>query len=210
MKARATTLLILTLFLAPSCKEQKVVETRVNERPWIQLEKQWEGVSGGFVEIDEPLTIGWGEAMTAVRWTGEPPKPPFELEYKAKRVNGSDFFGTVTFPVRVGNSDEAYLSLVVGGWGGATVGISSIDGKDASENETRTLQKFDEEVWYHIRLLRDGERIAAWIDGQKVVDINTDGKLLNLRPGEISGCAPFGFATWQTTGKIKEVRWRGL
>lgn len=187
-----------------ACGEEKA-PTQV--RPWIELKEKWQGVSGGLVENEEPLRIGWGETITTVRWTGALPKPPFELEYEAKRVNGTDFFGTVTFPVR--ENDEC-LSLVVGGWGGATVGISSIDGKDASENETSILRKFENEVWYHIRLVRDGERIATWIDGKKVIDVDTTGKALGLREGEISQCAPFGFATWQSTGMIRNVRWRGL
>jgi hypothetical protein len=125
----------------------------------------------------------------------------------AKRVDGTDFFCAVTFPAR--GVDEC-VTFLVGGWGGGTVGISSIDGKDASENETTTYGKFETDVWYAIRLVRKGERIEAWIDGEKVVDVDTTGKVLALRPGPIEECAPFGLATWQTTGLIQNVRWRRL
>jgi len=145
--------------------------------------------------------------MTAAKWTGEVPQAPFELELEARRVDGTDFFCAVTFPAR--GADEC-LTLVIGGWGGATVGISSIDGKDASENETRSLMAFETGVWYRIKLLREGERIAVWINGEKMINVDTTGKQLSLRPGPVSDCAPFGLATWQTTGEVRGMRYRGL
>jgi hypothetical protein len=177
------------------------------DHSWNEMRGEWEGVSGGEVDTGEPLRLGWGETMTSVRWKGKPPTPPFELELMAKRVDGTDFFCAITFPVR--GMDEC-VTFVVGGWGGGTVGISSIDGKDASENETTTYGKFETDVWCAIRLVRNGERIEAWINGEKVVDVDTTGKALALRPGPIEECAPFGLATWQTTGLIRNVRWRGL
>ena len=177
------------------------------ENPWIEMRGEWEGMGGGQVDVGEPLRIGWGETLTAVRWQGEIPEPPFELTLMAKRVDGTDFFCAVTFPAR---GKEECVTLVVGGWGGSVVGISSIDGKDASENETTSHHTFETDVWYRIRLLREGERIAVWLDGKKVIDADTAGKALSLRDGPISECAPFGLATWQTTGVIRNVRWRRL
>lgn len=199
---------LLAGFCAVGCSGKKTaVEVSASERPWIDLKDQWEQVSGGIVEYEEELTIGWGEALTNVRWKGEAPNAPFELELKAKRVNGSDIFCAVTFPAR--GLDEC-VTLVVGGWGGSLVGISSIEGKDSSENETRAFHPFETEVWYQIRLVRDGEKIMVWIDGEKLVDVDTTGKTLSLRQGGIEECAPFGLATWQTTAQIKDIRWRGL
>lgn len=191
-------------FLAAGCGREKTV---TDDDPWIDMRNEWQWMSGGEVDNDEPLLIGWGESLTAVKWQGAVPEPPFELKLMAKRVNGTDFFCAVTFPAR--GVDEC-VTLIVGGWGGGLVGISSIDGKDASENETRTVRSFKNDVFYRIRLLREGERIAAWIDGEKVVDVDTAGKKLSLREGPISDCAPFGLATWQTTGEVRNVRWRRL
>jgi hypothetical protein len=188
-----------------------ILKTQVDSPPeeveWIDLTGQWEEVSGGMVDTGESLRIGWGEALTTVRWLGEVPTPPFELELKAKRVNGTDIFCALTFPAR--GQDEC-VTLIVGGWGGGLVGISSIDGKDASENKTQTLRQFETDVWYQIRLVRDEERLMVWIDGEKLIDVDTTGKKLSLREGGIEECKPFGLATWQTTGLIQEMRWRSL
>lgn len=193
-------------FCLVGCGEKKrAAAVSVAEQPWIEMKDKWEEVSGGQVDVGEELSIGWGEALTNVRWKGEVPTVPFELELKAKRVNGSDFFCAVTFPVR--GIDEC-VTLVVGGWGGSLVGISSIDGKDASENDTQKIHTFETDVWYQIRLVRAGEKILVWIDGEKLIDVDTTGKTLSLREGGIEECAPFGLATWQTTARVKEVRWR--
>lgn len=194
--------MVLCGLAAAGCRK---VGTPVEAQPWIEMRGQWEGMSGGEIDTGEPLCIGWGETLTAVRWKGAPPTPPFELELMAKRINGTDFFCAVTFPAR---SPEECVTLVVGGWGGGTVGISSINGKDASENETTSYRSFQSDVWYEIRVIVKGGRITAWIDGEKVVDMDTAGKKLSLREGPISECAPFGLATWQTTGLIRNVRWR--
>ncbi len=190
---------------AAGCRKE--VEAPVMDRSWNEMRGEWEGKGGGEIDTGEPMRLGWGETLTAARWKGAPPAPPFELELTAKRIDGTDFFCAVTFPAR--SLDEC-VTLVVGGWGGGTVGISCIDGKDASENVTTTYGKFETDVWYAIRLVRKGERIETWINGEKIIDVDTTGKTLSLRPGPIEDCAPFGLATWQTTALIRNVRWRGI
>jgi len=178
------------------------------EPEWIGLRGAWQPVVGGEVEEDgEILRLGWGETLTAVKWTGALPEPPFEIELDARRLDGSDFFCGLTFPVRP--SGES-VTLIVGGWGGGLVGISSIDGLDASENETTEIVRLENGTWYPIRLRRDGERIEVWLAGEKLIDIATAGRELSLRPGPIDVCEPFGLATWQSTGEIRNIRWRSL
>lgn len=188
-------------------EKKKVVDASAAEKSWIAMKDHWEQVSGGGIEVGDELSIGWGETLTNVRWRGDIPTMPFELEMKAKRVNGTDFFCAVTFPAR---GPEQCVTLIVGGWGGSLVGISCIDGKDASENDAQKTHAFMTDVWYQIRLVREGESIKVWIDGEKFIDVDTTGKSLSLRQGGIEECAPFGLATWQTTARIKDIRWRGL
>ncbi len=196
-------LLVSGLALA-GCEKEEIEK----EVPWVEMKGKWVGVSGGVVKEDgETLRIGWGEALTAVKWAGEMPTGDFEMDFEARRVDGTDFFCAVTFPAR---GVEECVTLVIGGWGGATVGISSINDMDASENETHTLMAFETGLWYKVRLQRQEERIAVWIAGEKVVDVDTTGKKLSLRPGPISDCAPFGIGTWQTTGEVRGMKWRKL
>src|SRR4030095_13557208 len=71
--------------------------------------------------------------MTGVNWTSDIPRMNYEISLEAMRVDGSDFFCGLTFPV-----GEDPCSLIVGGWGGGVVGLSSLDGEDAANNETTT------------------------------------------------------------------------
>ena len=70
-------------------------------------------------------------SMSGVTCTRQMPTLDYEVSLQAQRVQGSDFFATVTFAIK-----DSFCSLVVGGWGGSLVGISSFEGMDASENET--------------------------------------------------------------------------
>jgi hypothetical protein len=118
------------------------------------------------------------------------------------RVEGDDFFSAVTFPV-----GDAALTLVVGGWGGSTVGLSIIDGEMAAENETCLYREFDQKRWYRIRLRVRGPRIEAWIDKEQVVDLATEGRKLTVS-WEMEPPLPFGIATWRTTGAVRDIRVR--
>jgi hypothetical protein len=154
------------------------------------------------------LRIPWANGLAGVRWTGDPPQAPFEVELEARRTDGSDFFCGLTVPTR--STDEC-VTLIVGGWGGEIVGISSINDLDASENQTALTMRFEDKQWYKIRLRFADEQLQAWIDGEQVIDADTTGARLHLRGGSgIEDCAPFGFATWQGGGELRGIRWRRL
>ncbi len=120
------------------------------------------------------------------------------------KVSGSDFFCGMTFPV-----DSTYCSFIVGGWGGPVVGLSTIDGKDGSENSTKTLMNFEHNTWYHIRLQVTDAKIMAWIDDKQVVDFTIDDHKLDIRP-EVSLSRPFGICSWNTTAALRNIRLKQL
>ena len=101
--------------------------------------------------------------MTGVTWTGSFPKSNYEVRFEAARLKGSDFFATLTFPVQ-----DSFCTWVMGGWGGDIVGLSSLDGWDASDNETRAYFNFETGRWYKLRLQVTDDRITAWIDDERV------------------------------------------
>jgi hypothetical protein len=149
------------------------------------------------------LVLNMGDPFTGVNYTNEVPKMNYEVALDAMRASGSDFFCGLTVPV-----GESWCSLIVGGWGGSLLGISSIDTLDASENETTKFINFEDGRWYRIRLRITETRIQAWLDEAKIVDVETAGRRVSLRPGEIEMSKPFGIASWQTAALLREIRIR--
>jgi hypothetical protein len=128
------------------------------------------------------------------------PLTDYRVTYEAMRVSGSDFFGAVTFPV--GGIDRC-VTFVLGGWGGTQVGVSSIDGADASQNATGSSVQFENGRWYRVRIEVQEESLRVWLDDRPLVSFNPKGRQLGLRGPDIARCAPFGFATFGTEGRIK-------
>lgn len=149
------------------------------------------------------LVLSMGDPFTGVNWTNDFPKVNYEVALDAMRVMGSDFFCGLTVPVGTN-----FCSLIVGGWGGSLVGISSLDGLDASENETSKFTKFESGRWYRIRMRVTEKRIQAWIDKEKLVDVVTTDRRISVRPGDIEHSKPFGLAAWQTTAALREIKFR--
>lgn len=160
---------------------------------------------GGELEVEDgKLKIGYAEGCNGVRWTKEFPKTDYELSLEAMRVDGTDFFCGLTFPV--GSSP---CSLIVGGWGGSVVGLSSLDGQDAAHNETTRSMTFKQGQWYRIRLKVTDAKIQAWIDDKPVVDVATKDRKISIRI-EVERSKPLGICTWCTTGAIRDIKYRRL
>ena len=158
----------------------------------------------GDVRVEKgQIFLDAGSALTGITFTNKPPVMDFELAYDAMKLNGSDFFGSLTFPY-----DKTHCTLVVGGWGGAVLGISSIDGADASENETSKFIKFDNNRWYRIRVRVTPGRIEAWLDDVQEVNLETKDHKIAMRSGEIEENVPLGLATYQSAGALRNLRWR--
>ena len=158
------------------------------------------GLQGRVSVKNGELILERGDGGTGITWEGDPPIMDYRISLDAKRISGYDFFCGLTFPV----GDE-YCSLIVGGWGGATVGLSCINGMDASGNETTTRMNFADNQWYHITLEVSGGKIKAMIDNQVVFDFTKGNHKLSIRP-EVYQNIPLGFATWHTTAALKNIR----
>ena len=151
------------------------------------------------------LTIPMGERLSGLTYTGgDVPTTNYEVEVEARRVAGTDFFVGLTFP-----AGESHASLILGGWGGSICGISSFDGQDANHNDTRKVVRFKKGQWYTARLRVEPSRIQVWLDGQPLIDADTTGKKIDIRP-EIALSKPLGISTFATTAEVKHIRIREL
>lgn len=158
----------------------------------------------GEVQVESgAILLTMGSPFTGMHWTNEFPTVNYEIAFDAMRTMGSDFFCGLTVPV-----GDSHCSLIVGGWGGGLVGISSLDGYDASENETTKFMSFEKGRWYRIRLRVTAKRLEAWIGNEKMVNVDTTDRKIAMRPGDIELSAPLGLSAWQTGAAFREIKWR--
>ncbi len=175
---------------------------------WKPLVGSWEKIRfGGDGEVQitkELISLGVGEPLTGVRWTGEVVKEYYEIELEARRTSGFDFFCALTFPI-----GEEHASLVLGGWGGGVVGLSSINGMDASENETTQYKPLENNQWYKVRVRVTPKKVECFVDDSSIVDVEREDRLFSTR-FEMDSSMPLGVAAYQCTSEIRNPKVRRL
>ena len=171
---------------------------------------QWKSTNfGGEGEveiIEKALVLNAGDPLTGVTWQDEKsiPKSNYEIELQAQRTQGIDFFCGLTFPVK-----KDHCTFVVAGWAGAIVGLSNIDGFDASENATTQYMSFKDNTWYTIRVRVTDDDIQCWIDDKRVVNQYLEEKKISTRP-EVLASRPLGISCYQSTAHLRKIRIREL
>lgn len=168
--------------------------------------------SNGGVELEkDTLVIHQGERLEGVKYAGKPEDilgaslDRYEIKLEVQRTGGHDILLGLTFPVGAKESS----SLVLGGWGGSVCGISSVDDKDASGNEWKSIRNFEDGKWYAVTLRVDASQVRATLDGKELFSVPRAGHAFGLR-AEVEPTAPFGFFTFGTSAKIRNIAVREL
>jgi hypothetical protein len=168
--------------------------------------KESDFFGAGKVTIEKGvINIGSG-ALTGINWAKSSlpfPTSNYEIQIEAARLKGTDFFAGITFPV-----GDSFCTWINGGWGGEVVGLSSIDGADASMNETTFTRKFETGRWYSLRLRVTPTIISAWIDDELLIEVAIGKKWIALREGDIDQSIPFGIASYSTVAGVRKIEWR--
>ena len=158
---------------------------------------------GGKIEVKAgEIHIAMGELISGINLARQNiPRTNYELSAEAMKLDGNDFFCGLTFPV-----GDTFASFIPGGWGGTVVGISSIDGMDAAENETATFKKFDNNRGYRVRVRVTPGKVQCWVDDEMAVDLLLEDRTIALRPGPIELSVPIGITAFQTVARIRNIR----
>jgi hypothetical protein len=164
------------------------------------------GGEGEVTVQDGAIVMRIGQPLTGVTWTGgaKIPTDQYEVSLMAMKRKGDDFFCALTFPVR-----DSHASFVVGGWAGTVVGLSSIDGLDASENETTQYEKLDQNKWYAVRVRVADGRIQCWLNDKEMADVELKDKRISTRI-EVDANKPLGVCCYNTESAIKDIKLRRL
>lgn len=181
---------------------QQNLSSQENLRHW---NKSNFGTEGEILFNEHEILIGYGYPLSGINWKGpELPKDNYSIEFEAFKVEGNDFFVGLTFPV-----GQDFCSLILGGWGGTTCGLSSFDYQDASSNETTFYQDFEVHRWYKIKMSVQQDQLMTWIDGKKVIDTQVNNRKVHIRP-EVEESKPLGLSTFETVSRIRNIKFTQL
>jgi hypothetical protein len=160
----------------------------------------------GAIKVENgQMVLEAGRTLSGVTWTGpELPKTNYEITLQAMRVEGRDFFAGITFPVA-----DSFCSLILGGWGGTVIGLSSVNSEDASQNSTSQSREFDLGRWYNVRIRVTPAKIEVWLDDSQIINQDLQGNRITIRM-EMEPSTPLGIATWKTKGALRDIRLRRL
>jgi hypothetical protein len=152
------------------------------------------------------IILKMGQPLTGITWKegDKIPTDNYEITLQARKRKGDDFFCGLTFPVR-----DTHATFVLGGWAGTVVGLSSINGLDASENETTQYEKFDQNKWYTVRVRVADGIIACWIDDKQMVDVELNGNRISTRI-EVDPNKPLGICCYNTEAGLKDIKLRRI
>ena len=73
-------------------------------------------------------------------------------------------------------------------------GLSSLDGMDASENETTRSFRYQDKTWYRFRVRVTNKMIRCLIDGKEIIAVDHRDRRVATRI-ETRRNQPLGFAT---------------
>jgi hypothetical protein len=168
--------------------------------------KKCDSYKAGEVKVEDGrIIISKGVSMSGITSTSHDlPTTNYELSYEAMRLAGRDFFAAATFPVA-----KSHITLVNGGWGGGVTGLSSLDGMDASENETTRSVRYQDKTWYHFRVRVTDKMIRCLIDDKEIIAVAHRDRRVATRI-ESRRNQPLGFATWASTGALRHIEIRPL
>ena len=170
-----------------------------------RIVKEGDFAAAGDVAVGKgAIALRVGMPFTGIVRTGKCPTENFEIAVDAMRTSGADIFCGVTFPV-----GRSHVTMIAGGWGDTVVGLSNINDRNASDNETTRDLGFKNKRWYRFRIRVTTARIEAWIGLEKVIDLPRAGRRVSIYP-ELERIRPFGFFSWRTDARLRNLALRQI
>jgi WD40 repeat protein len=187
---------------------------------WRILEDDWFR-GHGLVHADAGrIVLSRGAGRTGIAWTGESPTVDYEIAFEmrcedaAPRADellrglfrltgrgagdqgGAECFCELSFPV-----GSSLCALSVGALGGTVFGMSYLDGRGATENDTTRRVGLQPGQWYQVRVRVTEPSVEAWLGQEKLLDLpRADRRFVP------QASAPLGTLTLASAGATSAVR----
>lgn len=158
----------------------------------------------GAVRVDgDRLVLEAGRNRTGAACLKEVPTTDYEIALEAMRETGAADFCNLAFPV-----GSSHCALTLGGYV-TMAGLDQVDGQPFNENEATKRLAYKQGEWYQILVRVTDARVEAWVGGEKVIDLPREGHVYALRE-DYQPLRPVGVSTWDTTGVLRNIRFRRL
>lgn len=168
--------------------------------PWQIANQSYFDKHGAVTWKDGVLSLPAGSPGTGIVADYVVPTNNYEIHFEGRRTGGDDFFCGLTFPF-----NDQHGTLILGGWGGGTVGISNVNGFSAVENASTRNVAFEEGRWYKFRLRVTPAEVTLWVDEKSLFVLDTEEVKFSIW-WEQKPMLPLGFASWRTSAEFRELR----
>ena len=155
---------------------------------------------------DGKLVLAARPEWNAIHWRVDVPREDYELTYETMRVLGSRDFGTLAFAI----GGATHCMLHIGTGEGNLAGLSNVDNKDYRSNGTAVPFPFENGRWYAVKLRVTAERVEAWVDGRKLVDMARAGHTFAPASHRLRDIKAFGLCSYNTAAAVRDIRLRRL
>ncbi|MBM4034852.1 MAG: DUF1080 domain-containing protein, partial [Planctomycetes bacterium] len=172
----------------------------------------WKAVEGGAFAGRGRVAVEQGTAVleagrdyTGIAFEGQTPKTNYEVALEAMRVEGGRDFCDVTFPV-----GDSMCALVVGGLRGDLVALSVFEEQATAPTDLKGKRMaFQAGRWYAARVRVSDDRVQAWLDEEKVIDVPRAGNKFTPHP-HLAPVGGLGVSAFKTKAVLRNIRLRRI
>jgi len=168
---------------------------------WRVATQHWFADHGKVTVTDGRVVLGRGPMNTGVVWTGQFPETDYEVMLEVMRLEGDSVFADLLFPVA-----GSHCVLVVHS---KLVSLDRLDGRSGNDHPAAQEFLFEPKRWYRLRLRVTRERVQAWVEDQRLIDLPTAEHRWSIRP-DFAALRPFAIFNYQGASALRNIRVRRL
>ena len=133
------------------------------------------------------------------------PAVGYEVTADATRSGGRGDFCTLVFPI----AGQQCVLYVGGAEEGNAFALGYVDGSRFADDELTRRVDYERGRYYRIRLRVMPDTVRAWLDGEEMLDLATEGRRLEVGT-YVPELVPFGVYAWNSQALIRSIRIREL
>ncbi|MFC1813164.1 caspase family protein [Thermodesulfobacteriota bacterium] len=175
--------------------ERKKYKQKTTERALLAKQENWQFVRGNWRMVGESLIQINTNSRPSLIIAKSINRSKYTLEFKAMKIEGREAFLVVFHYQRL----DRWLMWNLGGWGNTKSAIEHDNwGRGKIIRSTVTKNTFIKNRWYDIKIDVNGYSFRGYIDGVLILDV--------ILPNWASSSGSIGFATWNTSAEIKNIK----